>query len=189
MENAAKLAKQLLIHTLTQALGLIEKPNISINLCVSPTPDADDWQEFRAHLESSNPLAHQIIWTAQSSGDLGARLTHASQFAIKNNTAPIFIGSDCPALTTEKLAHAIHQLNTHDAVIVPATDGGYVLFGFHQFDASLFSNIAWSTETVAQTTLERIHALGWSISQLASEHDIDYPKDLIHLPATINRPN
>lgn len=186
-DGAAKLAEKLLAHTLEQALGLIKRnESITVNLCVSPTPDADNWQAFKTELEAKHPLAKHILWTAQADGDLGERLTAASKDAITNNASPVFIGTDCPALTADKLAHAINQLTTHDSVIVPAQDGGYVLFGFHSFDTSLFQDIAWSTETVAKDTLERIDALGWSVSKLPTEHDIDYPEDLIHLPCSIS---
>ena len=44
------------------------------------------------------------------------------------------------------------------------------------------SDIAWSTPTVAATTLARLDALGWSCTRLPLVHDIDEPADLVHLP-------
>ncbi|EWS63201.1 transferase 1, rSAM/selenodomain-associated [Hydrogenophaga sp. T4] len=71
---------------------------------------------------------------------------------------------------------------TSDAVMIPATDGGYVLLGLRRFDVSLFLDIAWSTEHVAAATRDRLSALGWSLNEKAPLHDIDEPYDLRWLP-------
>jgi glycosyltransferase A (GT-A) superfamily protein (DUF2064 family) len=38
----------------------------------------------------------------------------------------ILIGTDCPALTSKHIQKVIALLEEQDAVLVPATDGGYV---------------------------------------------------------------
>ena len=43
------------------------------------------------------------------------------------------LGKDCPALTAPLLKQAALQLQTHDAVLLPAHDGGYVLLGLKSF--------------------------------------------------------
>ena len=94
----------------------------------------------------------------------------------------LLIGTDCPALDAACLRRAANALSETDAVILPTADGGYALLGLRRFDASVFADIAWSTPTVAATTLARLDALGWSCTRLPLVHDIDEPADLVHLP-------
>lgn len=59
---------------------------------------------------------------------------------------------------------------------------GYVLLGLNQFDASFFSGIAWSTDSVASATLQRLEKLNWRVHIGPTLHDIDEPSDLPWLP-------
>lgn len=70
------------------------------------------------------------------------------------------------------------------ATLVPAFDGGYVLLGLNQFDASVFSGIAWSTNSVATETLQRLQQFDWRVTTWPMLHDIDEPSDLNCLPPT-----
>ena len=79
------------------------------------------------------------------------------------------MGTDCPALDAERLRAIANEMADHDAVLVPATDGGYTALAVHRFDASLFTDIAWSTDTVGATTLARLHALSWRVRVLPAE--------------------
>ncbi|MDN5734544.1 MAG: DUF2064 domain-containing protein, partial [Psychrobacter sp.] len=72
--------------------------------------------------------------------------------------------------------------NKVDSVMIPAFDGGYVLFGFKKIYASLFADIKWSTASVASITQQRIQDLNWSLALLAPLPDIDEPEDLQYLP-------
>jgi hypothetical protein len=47
----------------------------------------------------------------------------------------------------------------------------------------LFSDIPWSTSSVAQETVQQIDALQWSLHVAAMFNDIDEPADLRRLPA------
>ena len=62
-------------------------------------------------------------------------------------------------------------------------DGGYALLGLTRTVPSLFSDIAWSTDTVTAVTLARLNQLGWPVYVAAQLHDIDEPGDLNRLPA------
>jgi hypothetical protein len=67
-------------------------------------------------------------------------------------------------------------------VLHRAEDGGYPLLGVHAFDASLFTDIPWSTATVADLTLQRLAALDWRVWVGETLRDIDRPEDLACLP-------
>jgi hypothetical protein len=45
----------------------------------------------------------------------------------------------------------------------------------------LFSDMPWSTDTVASTTIARIGQLGWSLHVGQMLHDVDAPQDLKYL--------
>ena len=168
--GAAQMAKRLLLHSVDNALA----SNFDVELCVSPASTDPCWQAL--HLSKS------LCWSTQVKGDLGSRLWAASQVALAHYRKVVLIGADCPSLTAERIKTAVQQLDQYDAVMIPATDGGYVLLGFKKAHQSLFLGVRWSTESVAADTEQRMAALGWTVSLLAPLHDIDEPEDLKHLP-------
>lgn len=170
LDGAANMARKLLLHSVEQAVAT----DFTIELCVSPAPTDSCWQALN--------LPDSLQWSAQAEGDLGIRLLIASQKALRKYQKIVLIGSDCPSLTSERIQAAVEALNQYDAVMIPASDGGYVLLGFNQVNESLFSNISWSTSSVAAVTKQRVATLGWTLALLAPLHDIDEPDDLIYLP-------
>lgn len=174
-EGAALLAEQMLLRT----IQLAKQANIGpVELCVSPDPAHVRWHSI-AQLER---LTQTVEWSRQSEGDLGARMAIAVQRALALNQNVICIGTDCLELEVKHLQAAAAELAVHPVAIAPALDGGYVLLGLREFDASLFQDITWSTSTVCAETLARIHKLGWTAAQLATLRDIDEPEDLAFLP-------
>ena len=126
VDGAAHMARQLLLHSIEQAVAT----DFAVELCVSPAPADPCWQML--------DLPKSLQWSAQVEGDLGMRMLIASQSALEKYEKVVLIGTDCPSLTAERIRTALQQLDQHDAVMIPATDGGYVLLGFKQVDASLF---------------------------------------------------
>ncbi|MGP4733630.1 MULTISPECIES: TIGR04282 family arsenosugar biosynthesis glycosyltransferase [unclassified Psychrobacter] len=171
VDGAARMARQLLLHSIEQAVDT----GFSVELCVSPAPTDPCWQAL--------DLPNSLRWSTQADGDLGLRMLIASQRALERFDKVVLIGTDCPSLTTTRIQTAVQQLDQHDTVMIPATDGGYVLLGFKRVDESLFSNIIWSTASVAAVTRQRMAALGWTLALFDPLRDIDEPKDLVHLPS------
>ena len=165
--GAARLAQRMLADTLAHALaaGLA-----TAELCATPHPDDPDWAGYL-------PAGVQV--SDQGTGDLGQRLAAATKRVIGGGERILLIGTDCPELNGKRLSEAAAQLESHDAVIHAARDGGYVLLGLARTDPSLFADIAWSTDTVAATTIARIRALGWSLFVGDTLSDIDEPADLV----------
>jgi rSAM/selenodomain-associated transferase 1 len=114
-------------------------------------------------------------WSAfldQGDGDLGARMARAF-----SRMAPaVLIGTDSPDLPPENVERAFKDLETHDLVLGPAEDGGYVLIGMRNPLPQLFTDIPWSTAEVTKTTLDR--AKGLKVSLLPPWYDIDTRADL-----------
>ncbi len=175
IEGAAQMARKLLLHSVEQAVAT----GFSVELCVSPAPINPCWQALG--------LPESLHWSAQADGDLGLRMLTASQRALqpielKRFKKVLLVGTDCPSLTATRMRQAAQQLEAQDSVMIPAFDGGYVLFGFKQVAAHLFSNIEWSTASVAKVTQQRLAELSWSVALLAPLPDIDEPEDLQYLP-------
>ena len=165
-EGAAGLARRMLADTVdhARAAGCLLP-----ELCATPHSDDARWA---GHLPSG------LLLSDQGEGDLGERLAAAAARVIERGERVLLIGTDCPALDGARLAEAAAALDRHDAVIHPATDGGYVLLGLRRTNPSIFTEIAWSTDTVAAATIERIGALGWSLFIGDTLQDIDEPADL-----------
>src|SRR6185437_13648398 len=112
----------------------------------------------------------------QPEGDLGARM-----LAAFSNTPTLVIGTDCPALTPTHLRAAAQALDTHDVVLIPAEDGGYVLIGAKRPHPELFEAMTWSVPTVLAETRGRIAALGLSAAEFVTLWDVDTETDLARM--------
>jgi rSAM/selenodomain-associated transferase 1 len=124
------------------------------------------------------PQKYGVALARQPDGDLGARMHEA---AVAANRPALVIGSDCPALTAAHLREAADALRDHDAVLIPAEDGGYVLIGLRGPQSGLFSDMEWSTAMVMDETRRRMQALALSCRELTPLWDVDSPADLARL--------
>jgi rSAM/selenodomain-associated transferase 1 len=174
VEGAAQMAEQLLLHALQQAGDLSVD---HLELCVSP--DAEHPVFERAHSATRGRL--QL--TRQGDGDLGERMHRAMTRLLKVHRSVLLMGSDAPALSTQVLQKAQQALAQHDAVFVPALDGGYALVGLTRPAPALFMGMTWSTSLVMVQTRERARQAGLQWAELPAVADIDEPDDLRHLPA------
>lgn len=121
---------------------------------------------------------HRIALRAQRGPDLGARMRHACERALRQATAVVLIGTDCPALTAADLRAAQRALlGGARAVLAPAVDGGYVLIGLRRASERLFRGIEWGGSTVMHETRDRLRHLGWQWRELRTLWDIDRPQD------------
>lgn len=169
--GAARLARRMLAHTVDKAfaagVGTVE-------LCASPSMHDPAWHR--------PTLPPELQWSDQGEGELGERMARAARRWLDAGQPLLLIGTDCPELDCQMLQTAAQSLSDHDAAIAPTADGGYALLGLNRFDATVFDNIRWSTDTVARETLSRLETLGWSVHRLPSLHDIDEAADLQWIP-------
>lgn len=170
-EGAAALAAKMLCRTVEVAIQADLGP---IELCVAPEPEHATLRALA--------VPPEVVWSRQAEGDLGARMADAVLRTLARDENVLCIGTDCLALEVKHLKEAAHALRQDPVVIAPAHDGGYVLLGLSQFDASIFQDMAWSTNVVFQETMHRIERLGWRVTLLETLRDIDEPTDLAFLP-------
>lgn len=169
-KGAANLAKKLLKHAVMQAVEAKVGP---VELCTT-SENNFAWGELN--------LPPSISWSSQGEGDLGARLAKICMRVIHQSESVLLMGTDCPALNADYIQRSVQALKHYDASIVPVSDGGYALLALNKFDASLFSDIPWSTNKVTMLTRKRLSQLSWSLSISAELNDIDEPSDLQWLP-------
>lgn len=110
-------------------------------------------------------------------GDLfGERLTLAAEdlFSV-GFSAVCLIDSDSPTVPQKAYSRAAQLLaQPGDRMVFgPSDDGGYYLIGFKQMHHRLFEEIDWSTERVAEQTIERAQEAGVSIELLPTWYDVD----------------
>lgn len=172
--GAAGLAHRMILNTVmvarTSSIPTTE-------FCVSPLSSDDDWRALG--------IPGSMELTDQGHGDLGARMSIACHRAVGRGASAILIGTDCPGLAADHLNDATAALENTDCVLIPARDGGYVLFGTNFHSPDLFNNIPWGTDRVAALTLDRIQRLALSVTVFDPLQDIDVPADLEFLPPSL----
>ena len=169
--GAAALAQRMLHHALAQAKAADIGP---VELCAAP--DVTHPALRAAAAEYGARLIDQ------GSGDLGLRMHRAFVRSLASNGHTLLIGTDAPSLDAAVLREASNALHEHDAVFVPALDGGYALVGLRRADPRWFSDMSWSHDRVMEQTRERLRAAGVRWAELAPVADIDEPADLALLP-------
>lgn len=170
-QGAADLALRLLQYAVQQALEAGLGP---VELCVTPDTEHPVFE--------SMATTRGVALSVQGDGDLGQRMHQAFERGLKVNRGVLLMGTDAPALNATVLLEARHKLQTHDAVFVPAFDGGYALIGLREPRACLFQGMAWSTSSVMQDTRDRARGQSMRWYELPPVHDIDEPHDLAHVP-------
>ncbi|MCY7393707.1 MAG: TIGR04282 family arsenosugar biosynthesis glycosyltransferase [Leptolyngbyaceae cyanobacterium CAN_BIN12] len=168
-EGAAALHRRMADHTLVQVQALqFQHP-----LCVEVRfagGDRDLMQRW---------LGTDLMYTVQGEGDLGDRMGRSFQSAFDASVdRAVIIGTDCPDLNATLLDQAFRELQHHDLVLGPASDGGYYLIGMRRLIPQLFIGMEWSTATVLERTLEIAAELNLSVALLPVLSDVDYPADL-----------
>ncbi|HEX5737492.1 MAG TPA: TIGR04283 family arsenosugar biosynthesis glycosyltransferase [Hydrogenophaga sp.] len=122
---------------------------------------------------------HGVTCRPQPKGDLGHRMTVALQAHFQDlpHMPLLIIGTDCPVLTPAHLQRAADALQTFDAVLIPAEDGGYVLIGLAKPLLTVFERVDWSTERVLAQTRERLSEAGVTWQEQPTLWDVDEPAD------------
>lgn len=113
----------------------------------------------------------------QQGSELGERMQNAFKTGFQNGFKNIIIiGSDLYDLKTSDIKTAFSLLENKDAVIGPATDGGYYLLGMSKLYPEVFQQKKWGTSSVLEETLKDLK--GKNIALLEERNDVDYYSDI-----------
>ena len=174
-EQSLKIHKILTLNTLELSKCLIE---LDVELCC--TPD----RNTLFFLDCENNFS--VTLNNQQGVDLGERMAFSFSVALQTYEKVVVIGTDCPDIDKDYITQAFDALNDNDAVIGPASDGGYVLLGLRKFSLDLFTNISWSSDQVFSQTKKVLNDLSWSYAELGIMHDLDRPEDLLRYEDLLN---
>jgi rSAM/selenodomain-associated transferase 1 len=126
-------------------------------------------------------LGKDFSYAPQRGEDLGERMENAFKDSFSADVVKVvLIGSDIPDITSIVMDEAFSSLELQDAVIGPASDGGYYLIGFRKdaFLPDVFRGIPWSTGSVFQQTMEIFRRSGMRVHVLQEWNDVDTLDDL-----------
>lgn len=164
---ATQLQHDLIYHRLDMltSSGLCE-----VRLMCAPDVQHECFQSCKAK--------YGVELHVQQGDDLGERMFNGVSEALEDHRYCIIIGTDAPALDADNIKQAIEVLRSgKQAVLVPAEDGGYVLFGLSRPHEELFSDISWGGAEVMQQTRRRLEDNAISYLELDSCWDIDVIED------------
>lgn len=126
-------------------------------------------------------LGKDFMYSPQQGSDIGKRMENAFvQSFSEGSERVVLIGSDIPDLPNSVIHRAFSSLDKSDAVLGPASDGGYYLIGFKKasFLPSVFHGIPWSTSSVYQETMEIFRRSRCRVHTLPRWNDVDTLDDL-----------
>jgi uncharacterized protein len=159
---------------LRDVVGLCARERARVELWYHPDQRAADYfaKEFP-----------HILLTEQFEGDLGAKMCDAITRSFDDGAQRVFIvGSDVPTLPEATISAALQSLRDAEMVIGPTLDGGYYLIGFERTvwprAQMLFDDVAWSTDAVYRTTIERATAAKLDLRVLPGWYDVDTIDDV-----------
>ena len=120
------------------------------------------------------PAHFELI--AQRGDAFGERLVCAAEDLLQVGFKSVcLIDSDSPTVPQRAYSQAAKLLHQPGDRIVfgPSDDGGYYLIGMKKLHRRLFEEIDWSTERVAEQTLQRAEELGVKVELLPTWYDVD----------------
>ncbi len=142
--------------------------------------DTGRWETYIA-VSPDNAVA-KSVWPltahrfAQGRGDLGQRMNRVMEGLPPGPV--VIVGTDSPALTPAHVKEAFARLGQNDAVVGPASDGGYWLVGLKRRPhvPKAFQSVRWSSADTLADTLANLKTQ--SVATLATLDDVDEATDL-----------
>jgi uncharacterized protein len=120
--------------------------------------------------------------------NFGDCLLHTiNELFLRQHASAVVLNSDSPTLPTALLLETAATLARPGdrAVLGPSSDGGYYLLGLKAVHRRMFEDIDWSTERVAEQTLQRARAIGLEVHTLPAWYDVDDADGLRRLNAEL----
>lgn len=168
--RAADLQRDLTERTLRTDRGVARRRPVDLEACF----EGGSLSKLRRW------LGPNLIFSQQSSGDLGERMKAAFLQAFQQGAQQVLLhGTDIPDLTTRHIDEAFDALKTHDLVLGPSTDGGYWLVGLKK-PADLFDGIEWGSSSVFDKTAAAARGQGLSLHVLSPLTDMDTGEAVRH---------
>ena len=159
---ALRFYRACLMHTILRLGGTPRWHTI-----VAVMPDADVFAPYWRRI--SRGCGAGLM--QQGSGDLGTRMQRI--FTRLSPAPTMIVGGDIPSLSHADIDNAFTKLRSADAVLGPATDGGYWLVGMrgNARRVAPFTGVRWSTPHAFADTMANLD--GHRVALAATHADVD----------------
>ncbi len=173
-EKCAELAKAFLQDTIKKSQIVCK----NIILAYSSARERSFPQEL---------VSPEIVLIEQKGDDLGERMANAFEFAFRENSPVLMIGTDSPTFPAHYLEQAFAALETHAEIVLgKAADGGFYLIGLQKASPEIFDGVEWSTPLVFEQILKNIKSAKIENLNFIPEHyDVDTPEDFLMMKEEI----
>jgi rSAM/selenodomain-associated transferase 1 len=193
MRNAAELHRVFCRHLATQLADAADVRSFVIAPAVRRR-EFSQWlpSGWRIEVQSDGDLGRRMrTWFggATSGGETPTERVSVADLDLRGDR--VLIGADCPTLQADAIDRAGKLLRDHDLVLGPTKDGGYYLIGLRggwrcEY-ASLMEKMAWSSDSVFESTCHRAEKAGLSLATLPTMEDIDTVAELDRLRKQLER--
>ena len=173
-EGAAGVAAAALADTLWAVAETAAARRV---LVLDGEADGADW------LPAVDGRGFEVI--PQREGGLSRRL--AGAFADSGAAPALLVGMDTPQITASLLESAIARLcdDGVDAVLGPASDGGYWAIGMREHHPSVFDDVPMSAVDTGEHQRRKLEELGLRFAELEQLRDIDTVDDARAVAAVV----
>lgn len=166
-----ELAAQLAGAFLEDTLAMTERLAWAETVLSTTDPDAPFFQNLGGRFR----VLHQ------GRGDLGTKIARTLEQGLSLAPLSMVLAADSPGLPVSLLEQARVVLESCDAVLGPAMDGGFYLLGLRRFELGLLDGLPWSSERTCEAVGRRLEERGYQVGMLDSWFDVDEPEDLVRL--------
>ncbi len=168
--GAAELAFMMLVQSVSKVRT--HWPG-SLALAVSPDQNHACFQDLRER--------YRMDIEVQTEGDLGKRIGHVLEKAIRESGCGAVMGSDVPHISGKILKQVHARLSKQENIVGPTVDGGFYILGLHELDHGIFNLVDWGSNRVLSRLLKNLDSLGMDIGFCRKLRDIDTWSDLCWL--------
>ena len=121
----------------------------------------------------------------QPDGGLDVRLEGVFAELFERHDGSVFlVGMDTPQIEAADIAAAFSALETADAVIGPAVDGGFWCIGFRAWAKGAFVDVPMSIDSTYAEQYARLISLGLTVAFLRELSDLDTFDDAVRVGAS-----
>lgn len=183
--QAARIAAAALLDTLDAAYGAARATGGRVVVALTGRlADAEQATELHAALSGTTVLGQRGATfadrLANAHADTAARGCHRRAERV------LQVGMDTPQLTAELLADAAERLSTVDAVLGPATDGGWWALGLARpAAAEVLRSVPMSRSDTGGRTLDALRRNGLTVGLLPELSDVDTMSDAVSVAAEL----
>lgn len=119
----------------------------------------------------------------QTGDGLADRLHHALTDCLAIAGPVLLVGMDTPQVEPRHLLDARRLLDDADAVLGPATDGGYWLIGLRSLHEHAFRDVEMSTDRTYEQQRRSLERCGYRVADAATLRDVDTAEDAVAVAA------